>query len=369
MKIAFILNNYPPKHGGVEQHTHALATQLAAQGHQVLVYTLDAKGPAEAQEAGVTVRRLPEYMRVEGILGFPSPLAALKLVRQLAKERVDVISVHTRFFSMSWLGVLAGKTLRIPVVHTEHGSGYVVSEKVLIRQASKLVDVSLGRFTLRTASKVLVVSELSRAFVQKLAGVEAEVFYNVSPLPALEPQELVVNRKKLIFLARMVEVKGWKTFIDTVALLHAEDPGYRGLMLGGGADLEKAKDYVKSLGLESVIELRGLVDHQQVAAELAGATLVNPTVAAEGFQTTIIDAFVRQAGIVTFDVSSARTLQQQGASLHIIEDADRSATALAAAVRAEIASPAPARPLEDLKQWGWEHQGQVYAQILTTVQK
>lgn len=364
MNIAFVVNNYPPKRGGVEQHVHALATELEQAGHKVRIVTLD-HSPGKSYEGGISVYRLKEYLRIEGILGFPSLLGFVRLARVLKRENIDVISVHTRFFSMSWFGVALGRMMKIPVVHTEHGSGFVVSEKAVIRLASQLVDRTLGVLTLRAASKVLGVSQLSCDFVKKLSGVKADVFYNVSPLPAAEPEGVVFQRKKLIFLARVVEVKGWRAFLETVQQLHAEDAEITGVVLGAGADLEKAKAYASELGISAAVDFKGFVDHETVARELRGATLVNPTVAAEGFQTTIIDAYVSQAAIVTYDVSSARVLKDAGVRVHIVEQ--QGVPQLVAAVRAELAQEPQSYPLEDLERWGWGSQAKIYEQILRSV--
>ncbi|MGH1978191.1 glycosyltransferase family 4 protein [Rothia sp. L_38] len=347
----------------MEQHVHALGTHLVRQGHRVTVITLD-DTPGRSVEDGITVYRLKEYLRVEGIVGFASPVGLYKALRVLKKEKIDVISVHTRFFSMSWWGVVLGRLLNIPVVHTEHGSGFVVSEKAVIRLASQLVDRTLGVLTLRAASKVLGVSQPSCDFVKKLSGVDAEVFYNVSPLPMAAPEDVVFQRKKLVFLARVVEVKGWRAFLETVQQLHAEDAEITGVVLGAGVDLEKAKAYAAELGISDAVDFKGFVDHATVARELRGATLVNPTVAAEGFQTTIIDAYVSQAAIVTYDVSSARVLKDAGARVHIVEQ--QGVPQLAAAVRAELAQGPQAHPVEHLQQWGWASQGKTYERIIQT---
>ncbi|WP_272879545.1 glycosyltransferase family 4 protein [Rothia nasimurium] len=347
----------------MEQHVHALGTHLVRQGHRVTVITLD-DTPGRSVEDGITVYRLKEYLRVEGIVGFASPVGLYKALRVLKKEKIDVISVHTRFFSMSWWGVVLGRLLNIPVVHTEHGSGFVVSEKAVIRLASQLVDRTLGVLTLRAASKVLGVSQPSCDFVKKLSGVDAEVFYNVSPLPMAAPEDVVFQRKKLVFLARVVEVKGWRAFLETVQQLHAEDAEITGVVLGAGVDLEKAKAYAAELGISDAVDFKGFVDHATVARELRGATLVNPTVAAEGFQTTIIDAYVSQAAIVTYDVSSARVLKDAGVRVHIV--GQQGVPQLVAAVRAELAQGPQAYPVEDLQRWGWASQGKTYERIIQT---
>lgn len=362
LKIAFVVNNYPPRTGGLEQHVFSLARELVARGHQVVVLTLSEEPDFVSHENGITVYRLREIFQVDGVLGFPAFSSYRRLYSVLKNEKVNAISVHTRFFTMTWLGVLLGKILKIPVLHTEHGSGFVVSEKKFISLASKLVDYTLGRVSLRASSKVICVSEPSKDFVKKLSGVEGEIFYNVSPLEPQAAENIEINRKKLIFLARMVEVKGWRTFLEVVAQLSAHDPEVRGVLLGAGPDLEKAKKYAAELGVEDHVQFRGFVSHSEVGKELKGATLLNPTVAAEGFQTTIIDAFVSQAGIVTYDVSSARVLQERGVAVRIVHE--RTVESLAQAVQAEIDSEPTIYDPAQLREWSWSNQAEVYEELL-----
>ncbi|QRZ61624.1 glycosyltransferase family 4 protein [Rothia sp. ZJ932] len=357
MKIVFLINNYPPRIGGLEQHVYSLATRLVGLGHSISVLTLGERTEVNIED-GITVYRFKELVQVDGVLGFPTLGATAGLFSALKKINPDIISVHTRFFTLTWLGVLWSKLLKIPVLHTEHGSGFVVSGSPVIGAASRLVDYTLGRASLRAASGVVCVSEPSQRFVEKLAQVSPALFYNVSPLPMRSSGDIVLDRKRLVFLARVVEVKGWRDFLDAVALVRAQDPEVHAVVLGDGADRAKAESYARELGIAEAVDFRGFVDHAEVARILRGATLVNPTVAAEGFQTTIIDAFVSHAGIVTYDVSSARVLEQRGVPVRIVTE--RGPQQLAEAVRQEIITPPAPYSDDEIKNWGWEHQAKLY---------
>ena len=52
--IAFVVNNYPPRVGGVEKHVGALAARLVGLGHRVTVFTLSDE-PGVSVEDGVRV--------------------------------------------------------------------------------------------------------------------------------------------------------------------------------------------------------------------------------------------------------------------------------------------------------------------------
>src|SRR5690606_18310914 len=175
--------NYPPRTGGVEQHVRALASELTARGNDVAVVTLGTP-TGWRQDGKIEVLTLPERFRISDILGFPFLGTRRRLTRMLRERSVDVVSVHTRFFPMSAVGWRAARAAGIPVIHTEHGSDHVKSDSRVITAASRAVDFTIGRAVLRGADRVLGVSEDVVAFVRRLAGVDADVFYNAITPPA-----------------------------------------------------------------------------------------------------------------------------------------------------------------------------------------
>ena len=175
MRIAFIVNSYPPRLGGLESHIYHLSVSLAQLGHEVFVLTISDK-PGHRQEEGVDIRTDRRHFPIADIISFPALGATRAIARFLREHRIDVVSVHTRFFPMSFVGVRAAHQAGIPVIHTEHGSGFVASSSPIIAPASRAVDVTMGRYVLRHADRVLGVSEQAAAFASRLGGVHADVF-------------------------------------------------------------------------------------------------------------------------------------------------------------------------------------------------
>lgn len=366
MHIAFVVNNYPPKVGGVEVHVHSLASHLRDLGHEVSVYTLGAP-EGVAVEEGVRVVRQFEHMRIGGILGFPRLGATHRLTRDLRARRVEVVSIHTRFFPMSWIGLRAGHRAGAVVVHTEHGSGHVVSPSLLVRVGSRLVDLTVGRSVLRRSDAVLGVSEQVIDFVQRLSGVKGRVFYNAidSPVGPSSPR----RPTRLVFVGRLVPGKGWEDFIEVVGQLVARGRPIRAELLGDGPDRADVERLIAARGLERAITVRGRVGADLVREALAGAVLVNPTVLAEGFQTTLLEALAENGQVVTYPVPGAAVLRDQGHPIEIVEQ--RASTALAQAVDRIIdsANQPDAAPRVALDDWFWPRRAREYAEICASVHR
>lgn len=365
MHFAFVVNNYPPRTGGVELHVQALAHELVRKGHRATVVTLGSP-VGWRQDTGVDVLTLPEHFRVADILGFPSPGTRRRISRLLRDLEADVVSVHTRFFPMSFVGWRAARAARVPVIHTEHGSDHVSSDSFLIRVASKAVDFTLGRMVLRGADRVLGVSETVVAFVNRLAGVTARVFYNAIPAETTESEAearraTAANQKHLVFVGRIVPGKGWDTYLEVLGQLRKAGYDLTGEVLGDGANLNELRQRVVLSDLNGVVEVRGRVPQSEVRAALRSATLVNPTTLSEGFQTTLLEAIAEGAAVATYPVPGASTLAAMGAPVAI--SAEPTKESLSATLEALLREPPAPAPTGFIANWTWPARADEYIEI------
>lgn len=373
MRIAFVINNYPPRVGGVELHVHALATELVRLGHEPLVVTL---GPDTGwrDDAGVSVLTLPEHFRVGDVLGFPSWGTRRRLTRLLRERNIDVVSTHTRFFPISFVGIRAAHRAQLPVVHTEHGSGFVAGGSALMQLASRAVDLTLGRWVLRHADRVLGVSENVVEFVRTLSGAQAEVFYNAIPegdaadsssKASPDAQAARDRPGHLVFVGRIVEGKGWDAYLETLAALRAQGRQVTGEVLGDGVQMPQLRLRVSELGLDDVVAVRGRVSQSEVREALRGATLINPTTLSEGFQTSLLEAIAERGRVVTYPVPGAATLQQQGAPIAITTN--REISALITTSAAFLDAPGAPAAAELLTAWTWPERAREYVAVCDQV--
>lgn len=362
--VAFIVNNYPPHRGGVERHVHSLAGALTRQGTTCTVITLS-DDVGETIEDGVTVIRMPHRLRVGSVLSFPR-LGAGRRIRTILRQRaVTVVSTHTRFFPLSWIGTRAARSQGIPALHTEHGSGFVRGVSPVIAIASRMVDLTVGRATLRSATRVLAVSDSVATFVKRLAGVEAQVFYNAINLEEWQRSAETAPPTRFVFLGRLVPGKGWDALLAAFATLDQQCPGlYSVDIVGDGPDRQKAIDDVRRRGLEGRVVVHGHVEGEKLRDLLATGVLVNPTTLSEGFQTSLIEALACGANVVTYDVPGAALLRADGAPVAIVEPTP---VALAAGMREAVENPKPVYDSTRLARWGWAARSSDYLDTIRSL--
>ena len=155
--------------------------------------------------------------------------------------------------------------------------------------------------------------------------------------------------------------KGWDTFIEAVARLNGEGVEVTGELLGAGADLEAARALIADRNLADRLCAPGRVSAQEVRSRLAGATLVNPTVLSEGFQTTLLEALAERGRVVTFTVPGAKLLAEQGHPVVITEE--RNLESLVNSLRSYLREPAPLAQPDLIDAWTWPVRAREYARI------
>lgn len=324
--VAFVVNNYLPKVGGVEIHVAELAKQLVALGLRVTILALDSD-TTSAVEAGVDVIRLRGTRRFGDVLALPLPGTTRRIRDFVRSQGVDIISTHTRFFPMSFVGVRVSRSVHIPCVHTEHGSAHVRGVSALAAHASRLVDFTLGRYVLRHSTIVLGVSDAVAAFVEELAGVRCRVFHNGIPVETFRPSGGGAKKsgsRRIAYVGRLVQGKGWELVLRVAERLAPEFPDLTVHFVGAGPDADTLRAKVAVSPIKDRVTQHGYLAPSAVADVLHGAILANPTTLAEGFQTTLLEAIAAGGVVVSAPVAAALELVGKGAAVRLapVDDDD-----------------------------------------------
>lgn len=364
--LLVVTTNLHQNAGGVQEHLKALLPRLVERGLRTTAIYLGDPEPPQLVD-GVQVLALQRHLDVREVLGVPHPGdwgRIERLVRDgdlLGGPPVTAIATHTRFFPMSYLGVRLGRRLNIPTLHTEHGGGSVITASAPYRATSLAVDLTMGRAVLRGADRVLAVSERSAAFVERLSGVSAHVLNNGVDLASWErPRGMraPAGPRALVFVGRLVPEKGWRTFLDVVEA--ARRAGHNGTahVFGAGPDEEAAQREVTTRGIADVV-FHGHATAAQMAPALSGAVFVNPTLAAEGFQLTLVEAAAAGASVASYAVGGVDELGHAGCvDLTSVPQGDEAG--LTQSVLALLASPPPEVVHDDLARWDWDHVADAY---------
>lgn len=361
LHVGFVVNNFPPHVGGVEQHVLALAKELVNLGAKVTVATL---GPLPGREAfpGLEIIEVKGTPAIGGVMAWPYPGATRKLARLFRSKGVNVVSVHTRFFPFTFIGIRIARHLRIPAILTEHGSDFVRGVSPLVAAGSRLVDFTFGRYTLRRASLVLAISSATEPFVRRLADVPSSLFFNAIHTKVFRPTEQSLEApRKLVFLGRLVPGKGWERVIDVASELANHYPDLETHIVGDGPDRERVEEYARASVAGDSISVHGFMDASQFREILKNSILLNPTTLAEGFQTTLLEAIAAGASVVSTRQAAAEFLGSLGAPVILRDPTDEAGWA--DAVKQLLASPAPRIDDSLLEKFDWGERARQYQSL------
>lgn len=302
-----------PDAGGQNVHVAALATAVAALGHEVTVYTRrdDPHIPERVPFApGVTVAHVPagppEPIPKDDIVGYV-PDFARWLREQWTFDRPDVAHSH---FWMSGLATLdAARRLGVPVAHTFHALGTVKRRHQGVEDTSPATRIPAERTIGRTADVIVStcpdeVEELVRMGVPRHqarvvpCGVDLDLF---RPDASGAPE-----RPRLLSIGRLVPRKGVQTVVQALPCLPEVE-----LVVGGGlpiGDLDRDEEVNRlraeadRLGVSGQVRFVGQVARQDVPGLMRSATAVVCVPWYEPFGMVVLEAMACGVPVIASSV-------------------------------------------------------------------
>ena len=314
--------------GGQEIRTLAETRWLIGHGWNALITCQpDSLLLREARTASVPVE--PIRMRSATDVG------AFRRLRRLIRER-GVSLVHTHSSVDSWLGSLAAKSLRSPVVRSRHVS-IPIRHPLVYRLADRII--TSGQAVRATVIDAGIAPE---KIVVVPAGVDTEQFHaGVSGKSVRD--ELGLGGVSVIGLVANIRgSKGHNVFLDAARTMLAAAPDTHFLIVGDGVGFDEVKGRVQRMGLESRVILTGFRrDVPEVMAALD--VLVLPSTRSEATSQVIPQALAVGTPVVGSDVGGIPELVRDGETGRLVPPGDSGA--LAQAMLASLREPERSRAM------------------------
>lgn len=283
------------KIGGAEVLLRDLARGLRDAGFQVSV-GFSTPGPIQAsiREMGISLTRLPRFMRVD-------PVLLLGMCRLIRRERPQI--VHTHLFKSDFHGRLAARLCRVPVVvSTAHNVdtwarwaplGYLYG--LTARLADRIVAVSDEvrdfqiRYTNTPAVKIVTINN----------GVNTSMFENQIEKGMAVREELGLNGATPVIgiIGRLERQKDHNTFLEAAANIKQVLPDARFLVVGDGSLREEIIARARALDLLPSVIFCGI--REDIPAVLAAIDLLVFSSRWEGLPVTLLEGMASGLPIVS----------------------------------------------------------------------
>ena len=332
IKIVDFAAYYPPHIGGMEKYAEELHEHFAKRGCHITVFTprLPMSAPSEEMKGNIQIFRYPAF---DIIFNYPLPKIWKKEFwqqwKKINSQKYDVTISTLRFFVQPLMALLFAKRQKIPLLHIEHCSDYV-KNTFLISFISRIVDMTIGRFTLSRADIIVTPSRSAALFVEKLSEKKSTLIYRGMPfqeIDAILPDENLCvqagKRKVITYVGRLIYGKGVIRLLEAITLLHRSDIFL--VIVGDGPERAELEKYAKDHGLVHQVSFLGNIPFRSVISLLKTTDIfVNPSYN-EGLPTSVLEAGACRRAMIATDVGGTPEILTHNQSGIIIPPHDTEA--------------------------------------------
>jgi phosphatidylinositol alpha-mannosyltransferase len=321
--------------GGVQVHIRELAGRLMGEGHDVLVL---APARRALPEPWVKVVGRPVNLRYNASSApiDPRPWSYLAVRDALRAFSPDVLHAHEpESPSTSMWATLVS---RAPVVATFHsgaeGSRLFSVAAPLIRHVTKRISV---RIAVSRAAVRFVAPRIGGSFQIVPNGVD------VGRFASAQPAELGTGRK-LLFVGRLDERKGFATAVGAFAILASERPDLRLIVIGDGP--ERSEIDTLPPDVRARVSMLGAVANTDLPPYHAACDLyLGTSIGGESFGIVLVEAMAAGLPVVASDIPGYDEVVREGVDGLLVPPRDP--VALAAAAGSVLDDPELAANLTD----------------------
>ncbi|MGD8368801.1 MAG: glycosyltransferase family 4 protein [Desulfobacterales bacterium] len=272
--------------------------------------------------------------------------AVVRLTRFLARRRYHI--VHTHNSKTGFIGRLAGKLAKVPVVvHTVHGFSFHDQEPPLRRRLFRLLERAAAGWADRTIfiSQPLIdwarkerILKKGQPIAKIYSGIEIEKFRPASKAQRREARNrwgIPKNAFVVGIVSKLWEGKGHATLMEAFSLWEASAKNSRLVIVGEGPLRAELEDLARRKGQEGKILFTGF--QPDVASVLAILDLAVLPSLFEGMGRVLLEAMAMGIPVIGSEVGGIPDLIRHGREGFLVPPGNP--YALAAAVRVVIDNP------------------------------
>ena len=329
MKILHVVTSFPPAHafGGAPHAAYLLARELARRGHEITIYTTDAKDPCarlwrtkepwiekEIDSMKVVYFRNLTMLTVKIFKLFATPALPAR-TREEVKE-FDVVHLHEFRTLQNAAVARAAREHGVPYLLQARGS---VSRIGSWKTLKLIYDAVYGYKLLRGASRVVALTSVEAEQYKQMGVPEAKIvvvpngidlseYSDLPPIGAFKEKfNLPEDKRVVLYIGRIHWIKGVDILAKAYALL-ARQPSFKDtiLVIAGPDDgyLSKVKSLVRELGIsDSVLFTGPLYGRDKLSAYVDAEVVVLPS-RYETFPNTVLEAYACSKPVVASNVEA-----------------------------------------------------------------
>jgi len=196
-------------------------------------------------------------------------LSSMLAFRRLLKTGYKPDVIHAHVFTAGVPAIILGRLYKIPVVITEHWTGF-------IRHNLTLVSKLKARFAMNRAQIILPVSDGLRRAIQAYGvhnrfevipnAVNTDIFHPPSLQNPIDPKSV----KRLLLVAILSPQKGVQYLLEALSHIKQERQDFYLDIVGDGPNRAEYEEQVKKLKLQKLVQFHGRKTKEEVSEYMKG---------------------------------------------------------------------------------------------------
>ena len=181
--------------------------------------------------------------------------------KKLLKEDWKPDIIHAHIYSAGVVAVILGKRYKIPIVITEHWSGFPLHKLSLIERIR-------ARFAINRANIILPVSKnLEESIKSYEIKNQFEVLPNVVDTKLFHQSlnRKSNNKKKILFVGLITPIKGLFYLIKALSQVRQKRQDFVLDIVGDGPNRQEYEELTKKLEIQNLVKFHGLKSKKEVA--------------------------------------------------------------------------------------------------------
>lgn len=230
-----------------------------------------------------------------------------KIWKKISRKNTKIIISHIRFSPTTWFVFLIAKAKKIPYLHIEHGTGFLIHRNFWIRNIAKIFDLTIGKIILRRADWVVCVSEAGKNWVQNFSNRAEKISVIYRGFSVLQTEKIQNPISKIGFVGRLVSLKNLTILFQ--ALKNLEKYPWTLEIVGEWEMQWEWENFVKNLWIHHRVKFLGNKNHEWLLQNFYPKIdiFVNPSLQ-EWLPTTVIEAMLSGVTVLASDVGGTREI-------------------------------------------------------------
>ena len=186
----------------------------------------------------------------------------ITILNKLVKEGWKPDVIHAHVFGAGVVAAILGKIYDIPVVITEHWSGFSC-------RTLKKIDIVKARFAMNNARIILPVSkDLERAIKSYGIKNNFQIIPNVVNTAFFYPSKHRIrhNKKRILLAAILSPPKGIPYLLKALSKLQETRTDFILDIVGDGPNRKEYESLTKKLGIQKFVQFRGFKTKEELAS-------------------------------------------------------------------------------------------------------